>query len=134
MATRPTPTVEPSDWQTVSDPGDWQDTSRDTVPALKSSHDPIDYGKLSTALVTSHMTGMPASTAYNNHDQVQAEFAKHGIEPPVPSTIAEDIKVGAEGSVFGLAYRDKMPQSLQSPTRMDKFISGLSQMVADLPV
>src|ERR1017187_1563595 len=119
-------------------PADFFEHEAEQVPTLKPmhepTHEPIDYNKLSTSLITSHMTGIPASTAYNNHDQVQAEFAKHGVEPPVPSTIAEDIKVGAEGSVFGLAYRDKMPQVMHSHTRRDKCIRGLSQMVADLPV
>jgi hypothetical protein len=133
MATRPTPTVETSDWQTISEPNDWQDTTRESVPALMPSHEPIDYSKLSTALVTSHMTKMPASLAYQNHDQVQSELAKHDAQV-VPSTIANDIKVGGESSIFGLAYRNKLPDALQKPGMFDKFVSGVSELIADLPV
>ena len=100
----------------------------------KPSHAPIDPNKLSTALITSHMTKMPASMAYDNHDQVQQEFQKRGMEAPLPATIANDIKVGAQSSIFGLAQRHKMPDKLQSPGFFDDLVTGLSEMVADLPV
>lgn len=121
-------------WDTAPQPKPEVTWDESPTPTLKPSHEPIDYSKMSTALIASHMTGIPASMAYQNHDQVQAEFAKHNIDAPLPATIANDIKVGSENSIFGLAYRQRLPEHLQAPGQFDEFVAGLSTMVLDLPV
>ena len=94
----------------------------------------VDPEKFSVALVSSHMLGVPASVAYQNEDLINESFIQRGVEMPMSMpNIAKDIKVGLQGSIAGLASRNKMPEVLKDPNMADRFVEGLSQMVADLP-
>src|SRR5208283_4387011 len=110
------------------------------VPAMKPSHeqefphDLVDHEKMGMALVNSHMLSIPASAAYQNHDQIQEQFKKRGADmPKSTNSIGKDIEVGLQSTISGLLVRDKLPDELKDPTRSDKIISGLAQMVGDLP-
>jgi hypothetical protein len=86
------------------------------------------------AMINSHMLSIPASSAYQNHDLINEQFKQRGADmPKLPATLANDIKAGVEGSIFGLSNRERLPETLKDPTHFDEFVSGISQMVADLP-
>lgn len=83
--------------------------------------------------VYSKMLDVPPGYIYQNLDEVDGQMKKEGAS----NSIAHDIQVGSESSIFGLmdrAYEKKgMPETLQNPGLLDKFVSGLSTMIEDLP-
>src|SRR5208337_2869478 len=107
------------------------------VPPLRPSHaaaESVDRERLGMALVNSHMLGVPASFAYQNHDLINEQFKQRGADmPKSTNTIAKDIEVGLQSTISGLLQRNKLPDELKDPTRRDKIISGLAQMIGDLP-
>ena len=84
--------------------------------------------------VYSKMLDVPPGFIYQNLDEVDGQMKKAGVS----NSIARDIEVGSENSIFGLmnrAYKGKgLPETLQNPSLLDKFASGLSTMIEDLPV
>lgn len=107
----------------------------ESIPQLKSSHPPIDYNRLSMALVSSHVMGISPGTTYQQQDTINSELTKR--DPTIPTStasIADDMRLGWENSIFGLAYRGQMPETVGTQSRFDKIITGLTQMVADMPV
>ena len=116
-------------------PSDFSFEEKQDVPALKPSHVPIDHDKMAMSMLWSQMTGMPASLAYENQDQIHEELGNRGVEVPKLSTgIANDIKVGLQSTVIGLASRMKMPEQLKDPGLWDDFVSSVASVVGDLPV
>src|SRR5208283_330465 len=116
----------------------WEKYAESNIPMLKSAHQQelpqdIDHDKLGMALVNSHMLSMPASTMYQNHDLVQEQFKKRGVDTNSINTLAKDFEVGLQRSISGLLVRGKLPDTLKDPTTRDNIVSGLSQMIADLP-
>ncbi len=105
-----------------------------TAPQTQSEN-LIDYDKFGMSLAFEKMLGISTPVAYKNHDLIHDQFKQRGIEiPKSTSSIANDIKSGLESSIFSLAARRKMGDSLPiNATKFDKFISGVSEMVADLP-
>lgn len=147
VATTP---VKPSAWDESGNPIQTSDTSvsawdekGNPVTASPSPVTPtpsqnptegIDPGKLGMSLINSRMLSVPESVGYQLHEMIHGQFKQRGT--PLPDTspgIASDIKSGLQGSIFGLAYRNKLPDAVKSPGTFDKIVTGLSQMVADLP-
>ena len=88
------------------------------------------------AAVRSRTIGVDPGYAYQNKDEIDRQLRER--DPNYDSTeldptIANDIKVGLEGSVFGLHHREKLPEELRNPGLIDRFVSGLAQTVADAP-
>ena len=88
------------------------------------------------AAVQSRTIGVEPGYAYQNRDEIDKQLRER--DPNYDSTeldptIANDIKVGLESSVFGLHHREKLPDELRNPGMIDRFVSGLAQMVADFP-
>ena len=103
------------------------------VDADDSTQQPdVDVNKVSQSLIYSRMFNVPPSDAYQYHDELQDQLNEMGVKGG-PS-IADDFKVGAESSIFGMLYRGKLPDTLQNPNMLDSFVEGLTTMVADLPV
>ncbi len=121
-----------SDWQTV-EPNDWQD--------VKPSYDPSGIPASSAedtwkAAVRSRTIGVEPGYAYQNKEEIDKQLRER--DPNYDSTeldptLANDIRVGLEGSVFGLHHREKLPEELRNPGLIDRFVSGLAQTVADAP-
>lgn len=135
MATRPAPAAV-DDWQTVQ-PDDWQTVQADKPAPLPPIHVTPDVaGDMFKAGVTSKMLGVTPGVAYENRKDVDNALRQHGgdyDDGKLDPTIANDIAVGIEGSIFGLHHREKLPEEVRNPGLVDKFVSSLSQMVADLP-
>lgn len=86
--------------------------------------------------VTSKMLGVTPGVAYENREDVDTTLRQHGgdyDDGKLDPTITNDITVGLESSIFGLHHREKMPEQVRNPGLVDNFVSGLSQMLADLP-
>ena len=82
------------------------------------------------------MLGITPGTAYEGREEVENQLRSKGgnyDDGELDPTIANDIKLGLEGSIFGLHHREKLPDQMRNPGMVDKFVSGLSEMVADLP-
>lgn len=136
MAETQTQTVE--EWDAQGNPikpapqstlQEWDEQGNPVVPGG------MDRDKAAYSLVASHMLSLPPSVAYQNHDFIKDEISKHSggtVDGSVPS-IVDDLKQGMKSSIFGLAYRNKMPDSLQNASEFDDFVSGLSETIADLP-
>ncbi len=121
--------------------GPWEDYER---PPQEPQHGPWeDYGpapspsvtpdpdKLTKGLIYSQTLNVPLAHAYDQSDEIEKQMKERGAG--TVSNIASDIKIGAESSIFGLMARHKLPESLQDPDILDKFVSGLSTMISDLP-
>jgi hypothetical protein len=91
--------------------------------------DPSEGPKIAQSLVYSRMFGVPPSTAYQMHDELRDQMKSLGAH----STVWDDLKSGRDNSIFGLIGNNKMPEPLQNPDTLDKFVEGLAQMGADLP-
>jgi hypothetical protein len=88
------------------------------------------------AAVRSRTIGVEPGYAYQNKEEIDKQLRER--DPSYDSTeldptIANDIKVGLEGSVFGLHHREQLPEELRNPGLIDRFVSGLAQTVADAP-
>jgi hypothetical protein len=86
--------------------------------------------------VHSKMLGVTPGYAYQNRDEIDKQMRERAGDydsPDLDPTIMNDIKVGLEGSIFGLHHRGKLPDQVQNPGMIDKFVSGLSEMAADIP-
>ena len=93
----------------------------------------VEPSKMGNAVVNSRVLGVPTSFAYHNDRQIIDQLNSRGIKgADSPSEIGNDIKAGFQGSIFGLSYRNKMPDAIPNSIH-DEFIKGLSQMVGDLP-
>jgi hypothetical protein len=89
------------------------------------------------AAVHSTVLGVPPGYAYQNRDEIDKQMRERDPDydnPELDPTIANDIKVGLESSIFGLKSREELPEEIRNPGMIDKFVQGLSQTVADLPV
>lgn len=106
---------------------------RGTLPPLHVT--PDISADIFKAGVHSKMLGVTPGVAYENKDVIDKTLRERGGEydGELEPTIANDIKVGLEGSIFGLHHREAMPDTVRNPGLMDRFVSGLSEMVADLP-
>ena len=91
----------------------------------------IDPQKLTQALIYSHTINVPPSLAYQHANEIENQMKNRGAG--TVWDIPNDIKVGAESSIFGLGTRGKLPENLQNPTAFNEFISGLTTMISDLP-
>lgn len=93
--------------------------------------------RASDALVYSHLTGAPPSETYDNRDAIHEGLMERGGDDyqngELDPTIANDVKVGIEDSIFGLHHRKKLPETLRNPGMVDNFVKGLSTMIPDLP-
>jgi hypothetical protein len=133
MATRRAVPVEPNDWQTV-EPDDWQ--------TVGPTHDlsqipPSAAGDAWKAAVHSTILGVPPGYAYQNRDEIDKQMRDRDTDydsPELDPTLANDIKAGWENSIFGLKSREQLPERIRNPVLMDRFVQGISQTVADLPV
>jgi len=108
----------------------------DVITALPPLHvTPKIAGDMWKAGVHSKMLGVTPGMAYENRDEIDKQLRERGgdYDGELDDTIANDIKVGLEGSIFGLHHREKMPEKIHDPGMVDKFVSGLAEMVADLP-
>ena len=110
------------DWNTVQKPVQRQPSGPQTVKESQTA---------AQSLVYSRMFNKAPADAYQYHDELQDQMKQIGVGSG-PS-IAQDIKVGAEGSIFGLMKRNQLPETLQNPGMFDQFVTGLSTMIADLP-
>lgn len=117
-------TVEPNDWQTV---GPTYDPSG--IPASAAD----DAWK---AAVQSRTIGVEPGYAYQNKDEIDKQLRER--DPNYDSTeldptLANDLKVGFESSVYGLHHRKQLPEELRNPGLIDRFVEGLTQTVEDSP-
>lgn len=86
--------------------------------------------------VRGRMIGMDPGSAYQNRDELDKQLRTAGGDydsGELDPTIANDVKAGFENSIFGLDFRNKLPEQVRNPGLLDRFTSGLSEMVADLP-
>jgi hypothetical protein len=88
------------------------------------------------AAVQSRTIGVDPGYAYQNKEEIDKQLRER--DPNYDNTeldpnLVNDIKLGLEGSVFGLHHREKLPEELRNPGLIDRFVSGLAQMVADAP-
>lgn len=122
------PTTPQQEWdqaQPETPQQEWE--SATPAPSL----DGVDPNRLTQALIDSQTLGISPDLAYDQSDEIQKQMKDHG--GGTWKEIVNDIKVGGENSIFGLAYRNKLPEPLQNDDAMDKFVSGLTTMVSDLP-
>ena len=83
-----------------------------SAPPLAPAHDPIDFDKLGMSMMWSQATGMPAAFAYEHHDQINEEFAKHGVDVPTnTNTLSNDFVNGLKGTILAESFRNKLPTS-----------------------
>lgn len=87
------------------------------------------------AAVNSKMVGTSPSYAYQNRDELDKQLRDRvgDYDGELDPTIMNDIKSGWENSIFGLSKRGKLPEQVRDPGIIDKFATGLTQMVADVP-
>lgn len=130
--------AEPNDWQTV-EPNDWQTVTPDTpkpsapVPLHVT---PDVAANIWKAGVHAQMLGVTPGVAYDQRETIDKTLREHGgnyDDGKLDDSISNDIKVGLEGSIFGLHHREKLPDEVRNPGIIDKFITGAAQTVADLP-
>src|SRR3974390_1288261 len=94
----------------------------------------LDHERMTHALVSSHTLGIPASVAYQNKEQILEQTKSKGSElSGSMSKIASDMNQGWQSSIFGMMYRNKLPNYLQNKSNFDEFVSGITTMVADSP-
>ena len=112
--------------------------SPDKSPALAPLHVTPDVSAdMFKAGVHSKMLGVTPGQAYEGRDQIKQELGERAgsyDDGKLDPTLENDIKVGLEGSVLGLMKRNKLPSEVANPGMLDKFVTGLSQTIADLPV
>src|SRR6185437_5797460 len=99
---------------------------------------PPDFGSDTfKAAVHAQMLGIDPGMAYTNREEIDKQLKSQGAgsydDGQLDDTIANDIKVGFESSIFGLHHREALPETIKNPGMIDKFVSGLSEMFADLP-
>ena len=92
----------------------------------------VDPKKLTQGLVYSQTLNVSPSLAYDQSEEIEKQMQDRGAGSVWD--IPNDIKVGAENSIFGLVIRGKMPEPLQDEGKFGEFVSGLSTMLADLPM
>lgn len=93
-------------------------------------------GDMWKAGVHSKMLGVTPGVAYDQRETIDKTLRERGgnyDDGKLDSTIVDDIKVGLEGSIFGLHSRKAVPEEVRNPGMVDKFVSGVSEMMADLP-
>jgi hypothetical protein len=87
--------------------------------------------------VYSHLTGAPPSFTYDARDEIDNQLRERGGEDyrsgDLEPTIANDIKVGIQDSIFGLHHREKLPDTLRNPGMIDNFVKSVATMIPDLP-
>lgn len=86
--------------------------------------------------VHAKMLGVTPGVAYEQRETIDSTLREHGgnyDDGELDPTIANDIKVGIEGSIFGLMKNKKLAEQVRNPGMIDRFVSGLSEMVSDLP-
>jgi hypothetical protein len=88
------------------------------------------------AAVHSQMLGIDPGTSYQSRDEIDKQLRSQcgDYDAPLDDTILNDIKTGLQGSVFGLMYRNKMPDEVRNSGMIDKVVTGLTGFLADLPV
>ncbi len=123
-----TPAINPLTGERIPQPMIDQTTGERVLP----SSDGIDPNRLSESMMYSGMLKVTPAYAYDQHDKIKEQVEAHG--GGLLSDVIQDIKVGAEGSIFGLTHRMKLPETLHDPGVFDQFVSGLTTMLADLPV
>ncbi len=108
----------------------------DSAPAATQNLPPDSGADALKAGVHSKMLDVSPGYAYQNGDEIgrQLQSASPGYDAnEIDPTILNDVKVGLQGSIFGLMDRDKLPDVEHDLGKVDEFITGLSSMVSDLP-
>jgi hypothetical protein len=125
--------ADPTDWETVQ-PDDWQTVTPASVP--RGTLPPNTGQDAWQAGVHGNMLKIDPGTAYQNRDEIDTQLRSIGGDydsMDLDPTIENDVKVGWEESIFGLHHREAMPEEIRNPGLLDKFVSGVTEMVADLP-
>lgn len=138
----PRKTTQPvNDWQTV-EPNDWTTSPSSTLtPSVPRGTSPAPtlpptFGTDAfNAAVHSQMLGIDPGMAYTGREQIDTELRGQAgdYDAPLDDTFMNDIKVGLQGSIFGLYGRNKMPDEIRNPGLIDKAITGITETIADLP-
>ena len=100
-----------------------------TNPGVAAPIDPDQSPKMAQSVVYSKMFGIPPSTAYQMHDELNEEMKGLGAH----TTIDQAFTFGHQSSIFGLMARHKLPEPMQNPDIFDNFVAGLTEMGEDLP-
>ena len=109
-------------------------SSPKTLPPLNVT--PAQATDMFKAGVQSKILGVTPGQAYENKDEIDKQLREKGgdYDGELDDTVMNDIKVGLENSVAGLYHRQKLPEQVKSPGLVDRFISGVSELVANYPV
>lgn len=86
--------------------------------------------------VHAKILGVTPGAAYENKDEIDQAMREHAgnyDDGKLDDTFANDIKAGYQSSVLGLTNRKQLPQEVRNPGFVDKFVSGISQLVSDVP-
>jgi len=99
---------------------------------------PVDPGLASDmfkAGINAKMLDISPGTALQNADVVDQTLREHAgdYDQPLDPTIMNDVKVGFQGTIFGLKHREKMPDEVRNAGKVDEFVQGLATMVGDAP-
>src|ERR1017187_8534017 len=135
MATTPPLQLEWDQAQPQTPEQEWESAA--PAPPSETKNVPqgtisIDPKALTQSLIYSKTRDVPPKQAYDQRDQIEKEMQSRGAGSVWD--IANDIKVGGESSIFGMAWNRTMPEHLNNPTKANEFVSGLATMIADLPV
>jgi hypothetical protein len=86
--------------------------------------------------VHSKMLGVTPAQAYDAKDEIQKQLGERGgsyDDGKLDDSIYNDVMVGLEGSVSGLIKRNKLPDQVANPGKIDKLWQGIGQMIGDAP-
>lgn len=86
--------------------------------------------------VHAKILGVTPGAAYESKDEIDQAMRERGgnyDDGKLDDTFANDIKAGYQSSVLGLTNRKQLPQEVRNPGFVDKFVSGISQLVSDIP-
>ena len=117
----------PDKWDKYAEP------SGDTNPSQLPPDLAQDAWK---AGVHAGMLDVTPGYAYQNSEEVDKQL--RAVSPnyddgKLDDSLMNDLKAGWENSVLGLSIRKKLPGQVRDPGLIDKAISGLAQMVGDVP-
>jgi hypothetical protein len=85
--------------------------------------------------VHAQMLGVSPATAYDAKDEIDKQLRAQGgdYDGELDDSIMNDIKVGWEGSIFGLHHREALPETVRNPGLIDKAVTGLTGLLLDSP-
>ena len=78
----------------------------------------------------------PTDYALQNKDVIDQQMRQRSPnydDGKIDDTILNDFKTGYQSSVLGLTERKKLPEQVRNPGAVDKFVSGVGQLLGDIP-